>query len=232
MKFAIIAAGEGARLVSEGVVTPKPIVSIDGEPMIDRLVRIFAANQASSVSVIVNEEMLEVHEHLLHTTWPVPLHILRQSTPSSMHSFYALASSLGDERFCLTTVDTIFREDEFAEYISAFLHCQADGLFAVTDFVDDESPLFVETDETMTIRGFHDEMSPNAHFVSGGIYCLKASSIAVLKSSIEAGMSRMRNFQRQLVKNGLQIQAWPFSKIIDVDHTGDIRQAERFLKGI
>ena len=230
MKFAIIAAGEGSRLAKEGVAAPKPLVCLNGEPMIDRLIRLFAANDASSVSLIINEEMHEVYEHVHNTLYPVPLHVIRKSTPSSMHSFYELSPALGEERFCLTTVDTIFREDEFSEYITAFHRCNADGLFAVSDYVDDEKPLYVETDEHMTIQGFHDENKRGFSYISGGIYCLDSSSIPVLKTSIEAGMSRLRNYQRQLVKNGLKIQAWPFSKIIDVDHPEDIRKAERFLK--
>ena len=41
MKFAIIAAGEGSRLAREGVDLPKPLVTVGGEPMIERLARIF-----------------------------------------------------------------------------------------------------------------------------------------------------------------------------------------------
>lgn len=36
------------------------------------------------------------------------------------------------------------------------------------------------------------------------------------------GMSRMRNFQRQLVADGLRLKAYPFSKILDVDHAGTL----------
>ena len=43
-------------------------------------------------------------------------------------------------------------------------------------------------------------------------------------------MSRMRNFQRQLVEEGLKLEAWPMPKIVDVDHKDDIRKAEAFLK--
>ena len=39
----------------------------------------------------------------------------------------------------------------------------------------------------------------------------------------------MRNFQRQLVKDGLALRAHVFSKILDVDHATDIRKAESFL---
>ena len=41
----------------------------------------------------------------------------------------------------------------------------------------------------------------------------------------------MRNFQRQLVKEGFQLKAYPFSKILDVDHADDIKKAELFLTG-
>lgn len=45
------------------------------------------------------------------------------------------------------------------------------------------------------------------------------------------GMSRMRNFQRQLVADGLKLKAYPFTKILDVDHASDIVKAENFLTG-
>ena len=41
MRYAIIAAGEGSRLAQEGISLPKPLVKINGEAMIDRLIRIF-----------------------------------------------------------------------------------------------------------------------------------------------------------------------------------------------
>ena len=229
MKYAIIAAGEGSRLVNEGIATPKPLVLLNGEPMLDRLIRLFAANNASSVSLIINEEMSAVHEHILNTDYPTSVHIIRKSTFSSMHSFYELAYTLGDEKFCLTTVDTVFREDEFSLFIKAFNACTTDGLFGVTSYIDDEKPLYVETDEHRIIRGFHDEKVSGADEVSGGIYGLTYNSISILKMAIEAGISKMRNFQRQLIKNGLNIQAWHFSKIIDVDTPNDIIKAALFL---
>ena len=42
----------------------------------------------------------------------------------------------------------------------------------------------------------------------------------------------MRNFQRQLIVDGLRLKAYPFSKILDVDHASDIIKAEAFLNNI
>ena len=91
MNYAIIAAGQGSRLVQEGVQKPKPLVELNGEPMIARLIRIFAENNAESISVIVNEEMTEV-KALLDTLNPgCELNVVVKTTPSSMHSFYELS---------------------------------------------------------------------------------------------------------------------------------------------
>lgn len=232
MDYAIIAAGEGSRLVQEGVKWPKPLVQLNGTALIDRLIHVFLKNDASSISIIVNEEMTEVQEHLQKMVLPVPFYLLVKSTPSSMHSFYELSHHLNSDNLCLTTVDTIFKKDEFTGYIRKFREeNQLDGLMAVTDYIDDEKPLYVDTDDDLMIRSFLDKQGdPLCSYISGGIYCLRRSGLKVLNNAIEQGMSRMRNYQRQLIAEGLKLKAYPFSKIIDVDHAEDIEKAEVFLK--
>lgn len=233
MKFAIISAGEGSRLAQEGVQLPKPLVQLNGMAMIDRLIHIFAKNGAEQVVVIINNEVAQTKEHLalLKKVSEVPLEVIVKTTPSSMHSFYELTTYLKDDKFCLTTVDTIFREEEFSRFIEAFKASDKDGLMAVTDYIDDEKPLYISTDEELNITGFHDARTPDCRYISGGIYCLTPKSIDTLQRCMENGMSRMRNFQRQLVADGLHLGAYPFSKILDVDHASDIEKAEAFLNG-
>ena len=201
--------------------------------MIDRLIHIFAKNGAEQVVVIINNEVAQTKEHLalLKKVSEVPLEVIVKTTPSSMHSFYELSTYLKDDKFCLTTVDTIFREEEFSRFIEAFKALDKDGLMAVTDYIDDEKPLYISTDEELNITGFHDARTPDCRYISGGIYCLTPKSIDTLQRCMENGMSRMRNFQRQLVADGLHLGAYPFSKILDVDHASDIEKAEAFLNG-
>ncbi|MBQ0060443.1 MAG: NTP transferase domain-containing protein [Bacteroidales bacterium] len=229
MKFAIISAGEGSRLAQEGVELPKPLVKINGEAMIDRLIRIFTQQGAEEIVVIVNCLHPQTKEHLDKLKTDVPLRVVQKTTPSSMHSFFELSPYLEGEKFCLTTVDTIFREDDFAKYIQAFKDADNDGLMAVTDYIDDEKPLYVDTDVNMNIQGFLDANTNNCKYISGGIYCLGPKSIDTLRGCMEKGMARMRNFQRQLVADGLKLNAYNFGKILDVDHAGDIIKAELFL---
>lgn len=231
MIYAILAAGEGSRLAQEGCEVPKPLVQIVGETLIGRLIRIFTTNGATRIVVITNAQHTDTQAYLRTLSLPIPLDIVVQSTPSSMHSLYAIREYLAtEERFCLTTVDTIFSEKEFTQYINTFSAGNLDGLMAVTTYVDDEKPLYVQTADDLTITNFCDTQEERCAHVSGGIYCLTRKALDTLSRCISEGKARMRNFQRQLVADGLHLKAYPFSKIIDVDHCTDIPKAEELVK--
>nr|WP_315090235.1 sugar phosphate nucleotidyltransferase [uncultured Prevotella sp.] len=241
MKFAIIAAGDGSRLAQEGVTEPKPLVKVRGERLIDRLIRIFMGNNATEIVVICNEQMSDVASHLKMIQdkglngLPVPLRFVVKSTPSSMHSFYELRHFLREDPFILTTVDTIFDESEFHDYVLSFQDKIAQGvdaLMGVTDYIDDEKPLYVGVDNVMRINGYYDTPQADSHFISAGIYGLTAPSLDILEACIEKGESRMRNFQRALVAAGLQIEAYPLTKVFDIDHINDIRKADEGVNNL
>ena len=102
-------------------------------------------------------------------------------------------------------------------------------MMAVTDYIDDEKPLYVQTDDDLNITAFRDERYDGAKYISGGIYALNEKAIDVLADCMERGVARMRNFQRALVDAGLRLKAYPMGKILDVDHAGDIEKAENFI---
>jgi NDP-sugar pyrophosphorylase family protein len=215
MNYAIIAAGEGSRLAQEGYPLPKPMVSLHGERLIDRLIGIFNQNRPASIRVIINENSGPLEDHLMELRETFPIEVIRQSTPSSLHSFHELLKTAPEmEAVCLATTDTVFKEEEFKA------------------FIDDESPLFITTRSDKTIAAFTDKKTSETAFVSGGIYCLRRKALEAVAEVIESGTSRMRNYQRHLLESGLTIRAFPFSKIVDVDHVQDIRTAELFLSEV
>lgn len=235
MNYAILSAGEGSRLRSEAIMVPKPLIKIGDVPMIERLVSVFSENDAETISIITNNLYPETHEFLkeMQKQKKCGFNIIRKTTPSSAHSFYELIPMIEGKQFCLTTVDTIFDPKEFSAYINEFENNDdIDGLMAVTSYIDDESPLYVETDSEMNINGFHDTDTDKCRYISGGIYCLKPSALSVVKKSRDIGISRMRNLQRELLSNGLRLKAFPFSKILDIDHHSDIIKANEFLEDL
>lgn len=229
MKFAIIAAGEGSRLAQEGVKEPKPLIRLQGIPIIERLVMLFASHSAESINIIINGQQPDTLRLLKELQGRYPINIVVKDTPSSMHSLHALSHLLRGGKFCLTTVDTIFKEREFTEYIKAFETSTLDGLMAVTDYIDDEKPLYVETDTELGITAFADTPTDCSRYISGGIYGLSDKALDILDRCMADGIERMRNFQRRLVSDGLRLKAYPFGKIIDIDHADEIAKAEKFL---
>ena len=240
MIYGIIAGGEGSRLTAEGVKEPKPLVRINGEKLLDRLVRVFWDNGAEGIVVAFRESMTDVAAQLNRLqgcadgNGLAPIICTGVETPSSMHSLAAIIDRLAEGPFCVTTVDTVFREDSFRLYIKAFKQCvesgEADGMMAVTSLIDDEKPLYVAVDGGMNITGFLDE-SDSSSYVSAGIYGLTPRAADVLRRCMERGESRMRNFQRALLREGLRLKAFDIGRAFDIDHAADIVKAEQFLHG-
>lgn len=234
MNYAIIAAGDGSRLVQEGISVPKPLIDLDGRPMIRRLIDIFVSLRAETVSVIVNEYMHQVREYLesIRANLPCNLNIVVKTTPSSMHSFMEVSRVFPEgSKFILTTVDTVFRRDDFARYVEAFASAPADidGVMGVTTYIEDEKPLYVDVDSRERITAFCDQPFPGVRYISAGIYGLTTPALDILRRCIDTGVSRMRNYQRALVAEGMNLRAFDLGKVLDVDHVGDIETARKFI---
>lgn len=224
----VIAAGEGLRLKEEGINIPKPLVEINGIPLIQRIIDIALKNGVDSIACIINEESPELEKYLLNNNSLLPFNLIVKSTPSSLHSFHQVSRFL-EPPFLLTTTDSVFREEEFTEFLKYSMNFKnADAVLAVTDFIDDEKPLFVNIDEDSKILSFGDKDN-NCEFVTGGMYFFKKDFRDEIDNALNENVCRLRNFLRYLINHNHNLFAFPFSKIIDVDHADDIKTAEEFL---
>lgn len=233
--FGIIAAGDGNRIKQEGSLVAKPMVEVERKPMIGRLIGLMEKCGANSVSVIINSDMPEVTEYVESLVPDIgcPLKIMTAKTPSSMHSFYELLNLMKpSDKFIITTVDTIFKEEDFKKYVEFYRNSphDLDGVMGVTTYIDDEKPLYVETEGRYRIVAYRDEAFEGVKYVSAGIYGLQTSAFPVLQECVSAGITRMRNFQRKLIEKGLNLDAFDLGKVLDVDHIEDIAKANQFLQ--
>jgi len=232
MNLGVIAAGDGQRLKDEGITVPKPLIIINEQTLLDRIILLSGKFQFESVNIIINSAFKKDIEDsgIFDKHKDVKGNVIYGKTQSSLHSLNRLKDLLSESNFCLMTIDSIFNENEFEEFLKQAEGINGyDGLIAVTDFVDDEKPLWIKTDENGIIKKFSSERD-GADYVTGGIYFFKKGVIGLTDKAIEKDISRLRNFLQYLVDIGLNLKAVRFSKIIDLDHKSDIEEAERFLK--
>lgn len=233
MNLAIIGAGESSRIKAEGLKGSKHLIKINGESLIERIIRIAKQNGANKVFCIINEHEPELKNFLSNHDFGIPFRLIVKSTPSSMHSLFSLAPYLKKEPFCLATTDSVFLESEYSEFLSYSILQEdvVDGTLGITRYIDDEKPLCVAMDEDDTIIKFSDSKE-GYNWATGGIYFFSPTIFDEIESALEIGIVRLRNFLRLLVSKGYILKGFSFSKIIDVDHLSDIAKAESLIKGI
>lgn len=229
MELAIIAAGQGSRLKEEGIGTSKPMVRIQGKTLIERSIEMGLSAGANAVSIIINEEETELRHFLESMEFGVELRLKVKSTPSSMHSLLEMESLIQDQDFMLMTCDSIFAKDEFIKYAEFAKKQRGTFSLATTGFIEDEKPLFIETDREDRITAFLDQRSDRSDKVTGGIYYLNRNIFGLREYALSQNIIRLRNFLRLLLSRGYSFKSFCFSKIIDVDHISDIILAEEFL---
>ena len=252
MKFGIIAAGEGSRLMDEGMSIPKPLVRVNGVPMIERIIRVAKDTGFESVNCVINDHSASLKDFLKSNDFGIPLNLKVLSTPSSMHSLFELSEYLNDEYFCLSTSDSIFKKIEFSGFIDyarkkiqKLKSPKVEGILAVTKFIDDEKPLYVKKNRKNIIEGFGDNpLTPpgaksatglvtfptTSEWVTGGIYFFSPRIFELVKTALDLNIKRLRNFLKLMLVEKYILEGYPFSKIIDVDHVSDIGKAEEFLR--
>lgn len=229
MNLAILAAGESSRLKAEGLKIPKPMISINGETIVERIIRLGVLNGVTSIYCIINEEERILRDFFISGDFQVPVKLIIRTTESSMHSLFTLAPYLTEEPFLLTTCDSVFDGLEFSKFIKSLKgNNSSQGVLAVTQYIDDEKPLCVEMDSKRNIISFSDTLK-GYQWATGGIYYFSPEIFKMIKTAHDMKISRLRNFLRLLLSHGYQLKGYPFSKIIDVDHLKDIKDAEEYL---
>jgi NDP-sugar pyrophosphorylase family protein len=228
----ILAGGEGARLVTDGVRCPKPMVEIAGKPQILRLVETFEALGCATITCMVRDGFPAMFELLRQAPASRPVNVVACHTPSSLHTLVKgfHATPAGDV-FC-SVVDSVMRERDWRRvYRGAVRHlaARADAVLAVTPYVDDESPLWVERGDDGFVRRLDSQpMSPPR--VTGGVYAFSPRARDEGIAAERDGLQRMRAFLARLVERGVRVGAVEVPRIIDVDRERDLEAANAWLR--
>ena len=234
LRAGVLAAGRGERLRNP-TNHLKPLVKVDGQTLIERVLASLANAGATEVVVIINEDSVAVRDHVTASKWPFALRWIVETTPSSMHSFLRLVETLAadgdDGPFLLSTVDTVAGPQTYAQFMAeARRHKDAAVILALTSPGSDEKPLLVRCapgDSRVLALGA--AAAPSAQ-ATAGLYAIRASILVEAGAARREGIDALRTFLGRLLDRGYYLAGIPIAQSIDVDRPDDIRTAEEFLR--
>jgi NDP-sugar pyrophosphorylase family protein len=232
MNLVIIETENNSRIKAEKLKSPKGLIKIKGEYLIERIIRIGRTNGITRVFCIINSHGLELEHYLSTNNFGIPTKLIDPHQESYMNILFALASVHNKEPLFLANTNSVFLEREFSEFVTySLLQEDADGVIAVTRHLNDKKPLGVAMNDEDTILKFNDSKEGYSWF-NGGIYYFAPKILSETNYAFQADMSGIEKFLQLLIAGGYILKAFSFSKIIKIENASDIVKAEELIRGI
>ena len=224
----IIAAGDGSRLARSHPETVKPLVPVAGRPLAHWVVAGLKAAGAVQVTVLTNSRGTGVAPSLSASFPDLTFDFVCADTASSFESFRLVALRLAkdNDAFLISTVDALIPPPDIERFLKECLTARADAGLALTRFVDDEKPLWVDVDEAGLATAVGSDATSRRAVTCGLYYMTRAAAERLPQADVHA---RLRDFWTSLVRERARVAAVVLSKTLDVDRPQDVAAAAEFL---
>jgi len=227
MKAAILAGGEGRRLRPLTDKILKPLIPVNGVPMIERAVRILENSGIDEVVIVIRRNT-EVKNYLNKLKWKIKLKFIEKDTKDISEAFFALKDEF-DERFFYFNSDLIFDPKAFYKFVNDVKNRKSDLVICVSKKVSDPNHPKVIIDDNLNVTGTG---QPKNGYSITGISLCSPSLFNEEKKSKKMRISHFVEFLMKLVIGKYTVTAYKFPEVIDVNRYEDLKKAEEFLKRI
>jgi NDP-sugar pyrophosphorylase family protein len=228
---AILAAGRGQRLRPASGMVPKPLVELDGRPLLLRQIDLLIKLGVSPIHVIVNSETY----HLMQQRGlrpPDGVELLVDDTANSMESLLRLGEHIAPGYFTLMTVDAVLHAWDLHSFvtnatkITANRELRLNGALGVVKWRGDHNPLFVQITDGGVIAALGERQ---AAMVTAGVYLFSTAIFGHAAEARARGLDAMRRFLGMLLEKGARFAALEVPQAIDVDDPADLLAAREML---
>lgn len=229
MNLVIIKTDNNSRKKIERLKRPNGLIKINGEYLLERIIRIGRINGISRVFCIINSPNPELEQYLSTNDFGIPIKLVVTHQEGYMHILFALVAVHRKEPFFVTNSNFFSLESEFSEFVTySLLQEDADGVVAVTRQINDENPLGVAMNDEDTILKFNDSKDGYSWF-NGGIYYFPPRILSRTNFAFQSDIFGIEKFLKLLIAGGYILKGFSFSKIIKVDTAADIIKAEDLI---
>lgn len=221
----IIAAGDGSRFKKSGIIAHKPLICVNGFPLIGHTLKNFESCGIKKIVIIFNEMESECVQWVKENFPRLEVRFIVKSTKSSYESFMLVGKALCPGRHLMTTVDSFCELKEFKKMTNQFDPKDPSLYLGVTNFVQDEKPLWVGMDKKnnhITQLGLS-----RGDAVTCGFYNVPHEIFALTP---ENEIESLRFYLKWLLEKHVPIHGISLGQVIDIDDPQDLQSAELMLK--
>ncbi|MBI2118256.1 MAG: NTP transferase domain-containing protein [Elusimicrobia bacterium] len=221
----ILAAGDGSRFKRSGITIHKPLICVNGFPLIGHTLKNFESCGIKKIVIIFNETESECVQWVKENFPRLEVRFIVKSTNSSYESFLLVGKALGIGRHLITTVDSFCELKEFEKIADDFEAEDSSLYLGVTNFVQDEKPLWVSMNQKsnrITQLGLAqgDAVTCGFYNISDHIFNLKP----------EKEMASLRFYLKWLLERQIPMVGVSLGQVIDIDDLEDLKSAEAMFK--
>jgi NDP-sugar pyrophosphorylase family protein len=217
----IIAAGDGSRLRADGYRVSKPMVPVGGCPLIALALDRFRAVGIRRLTIVINEASDDCRQWLYSHARDFDLDMIVRTTPSSYATFQFVTGRLAGAPAVITTIDAVMPVNDFQFFVKSASDLAKNAVvLGLTDYVDDENPLWATLDPADgRIRQLG---GSNGSHVTAGLYWLPAHRAAEPTTDF----ARLRDYLGWLVAENQPVYGVILPRVFDIDRARDIAAAE------
>jgi histidinol-phosphate phosphatase family protein len=229
----ILAGGKGTRLAARLNGKPKPLVEIDGIPLLTRQIATLAANGVTEALLLVNHAADQIQSFIAQADLPIPVRLIDDGEPrGTAGAVLACIDALRDV-FVVVYGDTLFDID-LAAMLVAHAHQSAGAtlLLHPNDHPFDSD--LVDLGEDGLITAFHSYPHPQdawlRNLVNAAFYIVNRSSLAGWAGRINTGDFAKDLFPAMLAHGERLAGYVSFEYIKDVGTPARLDKAEAQLR--
>jgi dTDP-glucose pyrophosphorylase len=220
--FVVMAGGEGRRLMPHTLNTPKPMVLIQGLPMLEHIL-LRAKSNGFCNFVLVVQHLSQIIEDYFGdgSKWEVNISYIKEETPLGTAGGLAQLSGLGNEPIVVTNGD-VLSDLNYSDILR--FHSESGALATMAVRLHDMAhPFGVVTLEGQRIIEI-EEKPVQRNYINAGVYVLSSHSIAFLDQGVSMSMT---DFFDRLIQGGEKICAYPIHESwIDVGRPEDLKNVD------
>jgi len=230
----ILAGGKGTRLASRLAGKPKPLVDVDGVPLLQRQIEALVAHGVDDVIVLVNHAADQIADFLAGLDLPVRVSLIDDGDPRGTAGATLACLARLDERFLVIYGDTLFDLD-IGHIVAAHAASGAEATLLLHPNDHPADSDLVEIDGEGWITGFHAYPHPEGAWLRN---LVNAAFYVVERRALEPWADRMPigDFAKDLfpamVAAGVRLRGQvSFEYIKDIGTPARLDKAERHLRG-